>query len=174
MKDWKCIFFNIVLSLHDQMRTQWVRLCTHGRKVHFLLWRFHRNRPVCCSTTSLVKQCPVRDSSPTRVSKTLKKSFFCLFTVLIHFLERCLMSHPFSVLVSHCCTVCLCCFLSQVNMSSWPSISTSKGKWVSSWSRPTFLALWLSSWLKSLSGSIRNLFRLELFLVNKYKTLYIY
>lgn len=50
--------------------------------------------------------------------------------------------------------------LCQANTSSWPSTSTCKGKWASSWFRRTSPASWPSSWPKSLSGLIRNRFQL--------------
>lgn len=48
----------------------------------------------------------------------------------------------------------------QVNMSSWPSTSTCRGKWASSLSRLTFPVSWQSFWLKSPSGLTKNLFLL--------------
>lgn len=48
----------------------------------------------------------------------------------------------------------------QVNMSSWLSTSTCRGKWASSLSRLTFRVSWQSFWLRSLSGLTRNLFQL--------------
>lgn len=58
-----------------------------------------------------------------------------------------------------------CCF--QVNMSSWPCTSTSRGKWASSWFRHTSPVSWRWFWPRSPSGLIRNLFRLGLCSVSK-------
>lgn len=54
----------------------------------------------------------------------------------------------------------LCRF--QVNMSSWPCTSTSRGKWASSWFRRTSPVSWRWFWPRSPSGLIRNLFQLGL------------
>lgn len=55
----------------------------------------------------------------------------------------------------------------QVNMSSWPCTSTSRGKWASSWFRRTSPVSWRWFWPRSPSGLIRNLFQLGLCSVSK-------